>query len=404
MADRHPLRKPVPALALGCALAAALAAVLWPRGGGPPTLDKDHERAEVQAVLSERLREPPAAPGEELDPADPRARPHHVPREAAKRLFLRYSRGQEYDPWSIWRHRPDLEHEFEWPEHPRGSWVYRTNGIGLREDQEVLEEQPDLRVLVTGDSHTEGFCDNRDTYPNLLERGLRRVHPQRTIEVLNAGDGGYSFHNHLGVLERFHSLSPDLFVVTVYGGNDFQELLLPYWYLNRVPRPEDTEDYLRDRQAAIRISRAACVQVFHSVLRFRHYPASAELALRVAEELMLEIQGRCEELGIRLLCVYLPPPSDVDWQSRAALYDRFVGELGLDPAELGIFDRLADGLLGTLEERGVATLDLRQHLVDGRGPYFWSEDHHLNLAGHSYLARALMPLVEPLLGSGGGPR
>jgi hypothetical protein len=86
-------------------------------------------------------------------------------------------------------------------------------------------QQPALRILVTGDSHTDGVCNNSESFTNLLEAELSAAHPGEAIEALNAGKGAYSFYNYLGVLERLLPLRPDVFVVAVYGGNDFVESL-----------------------------------------------------------------------------------------------------------------------------------------------------------------------------------
>ena len=79
-----------------------------------------------------------------------------------------------YDPYSYFRHRGNLDVERPWEEHPDGRWMLRTNSLGMRRDSEPAAERPDLRVLVVGDSHTDGVCDNDESYCALLEAALAR--------------------------------------------------------------------------------------------------------------------------------------------------------------------------------------------------------------------------------------
>jgi hypothetical protein len=81
-------------------------------------------------------------------------------------------------------HRPHAERRMQWPEHPRGEIVFRTNNLGFREDQDTAPRKPDgtVRIMVLGDSHTDGVVWNSESFPNLLEQ---RLGPQ--VEVLSCG-------------------------------------------------------------------------------------------------------------------------------------------------------------------------------------------------------------------------
>src|SRR6266516_3569691 len=77
------------------------------------------------------------------------------------------------------------------------TWEYkttiRTNSLGLREDKEYGQKQPDTyRILAIGDSFTMGVgVDLADTYEKVLERFLQSKSYGRTYEVINAGVPGY---------------------------------------------------------------------------------------------------------------------------------------------------------------------------------------------------------------------
>lgn len=98
----------------------------------------------------------------------------------------------------------------------------RTNALGLR-GREVSAQKPPgtLRVLCLGDSCTFGSgSGGDDTYPARLERVLREAHPDRKVEVLNAGVPGFTSYQCMKYLETEGvKLEPDVVVVAV-GFND----------------------------------------------------------------------------------------------------------------------------------------------------------------------------------------
>jgi hypothetical protein len=140
-----------------------------------------------------------------------------------------------YDPQCFMWHVPGYSRMAP----PRGTYkkdVLITNkNLGFRKVADVFVEQPDLRILVTGDSHTEGVVPMAFHYTELIESALRDDHADMSIEVLNAGVGGTSFFQYLGVMEKFKSLKPDVVVAAIYGGNDFSEARRPYRFFHRLP-------------------------------------------------------------------------------------------------------------------------------------------------------------------------
>ena len=50
---------------------------------------------------------------------------------------------------------------------------------------------------------------------------------------------------------------------------------------------------------------------------------------------------------------------------------------------------MADEFLAGVRAAGTETLDAREALVAGGGPYFWNGEFHLNLVGHEKIAEAL---------------
>ena len=132
------------------------------------------------------------------------------------------------EPTLVYEHGPAVDMAVPAAGHPRGTFRFRTNNLGLRRDTDTMAtKSPDiLRILVLGDSHTDGYVNNDESFCALLESSLtRRFPPGRRVEVLNAGIAGYSpAQEFLWYKMRGALLEPDLVVVVFYVGNDVVEL------------------------------------------------------------------------------------------------------------------------------------------------------------------------------------
>lgn len=134
-------------------------------------------------------------------------------------LFPRYHTDYRYGPYVLRGIRANSEF---WHTSVDGHWKFVTNSKGLRDSREFPYDKPagTLRVLVLGDSHTQGYEVRQDaTYAAVLEHYLDRYGMQ--AEVLNAGVSGFSTAEELAFLEnegyRYH---PDVVVIGFYA-NDF---------------------------------------------------------------------------------------------------------------------------------------------------------------------------------------
>ena len=128
---------------------------------------------------------------------------------------------------SLSGHFHSINHErmIQWPEHSNGQFNMKTNNLGFKENEPTLLQKPanTYRIIVTGDSHTDGVVNNNESFPNRLEVALNKDSSIQTYEVLNGGTGFYSFKNYSGFVEKTKTLHPDLYIITVYTGNDFVE-------------------------------------------------------------------------------------------------------------------------------------------------------------------------------------
>jgi GDSL-like Lipase/Acylhydrolase family len=315
-----------------------------------------------------------------------------LPEETVAQVFPLDSPVQAYDPHSFFRHLAGLDLSVTLREHADGKMVLRTNSLGLREDDEVRAVRPDLRVLVTGDSHTDGACDNSESFAHRLEASLARARPEKSVEVLNAGKGGYHFFNYRGVLERFRGLEPHVFLVVVYGGNDFEEQLPVHHLFAGTERPPGAERYLEKVDAAVRIHPSPA-QGLLACKYFQQNPDQVDVALSSALALCEEIASVAASRGTAAMFAYLPPPYAPAPPEFRSVVERMTTSLDLVGPHLAVFDRMADRFLDGLALRRIPALDLRPVFREEKQLLYWHADHHLNVAGHAVVARALEPFV-----------
>src|SRR5262245_29697388 len=174
--------------------------------------------------------------------------------DVAKSFFPQLERPTNrmmYDPVATIVLRPDRTQSFDWPEHPIGRVTFRTNNLGFREDRPTQVEKSGPRVLVLGDSHTEGQVNNDENVAHVLERLLQEQPPERAgapaaqaalpaaprFEALNAAVGGTGPHEYLGQLRKHLDLRPDLVIVVLYAGNDLSNALMMADFATKRPRP-----------------------------------------------------------------------------------------------------------------------------------------------------------------------
>jgi lysophospholipase L1-like esterase len=129
-----------------------------------------------------------------------------------------------------YENRPNHEELVPFAGHEQGGFIFRTNGQGLRRDSDVSIPKPAsvFRVLALGDSQVEGYVNNHEHYPHLLEQALQASVAGTEVEVLNAAVGGYGALDYLRWYQsRGRALQPDIVIVNVYLGNDVLGFRLP---------------------------------------------------------------------------------------------------------------------------------------------------------------------------------
>jgi len=138
----------------------------------------------------------------------------------------------------------------------------KTNSAGLRNSDEINEDESVFRVLAIGDSFTYGFyVHNEEAYPYRLEEVLEQTLSGR-FQVLNAGIPGYTVADSLSYMrDKGMALKPDLVILGSYTNDIFdyyprmrefyaREVFLQYaTYPPRVENASPLEEWLRQNTA-----------------------------------------------------------------------------------------------------------------------------------------------------------
>ncbi len=312
-------------------------------------------------------------------------------------VFFTFGQFAHYDAWTYSRPNPLRDQVMPWPEHPAGKMTTNLNSQGCREDHELADPPCDLRVLVAGDSHTFGVVDDPEVLTERLEIALRARRPGRSIEVLNAGSGGYTFFNYLGTWFRFREFRPQVFLVVVFGGNDYGELLGPCLHFTGHGWPAENPARPAQRTAMLQAEPYAMAQGLDSIETWRAWPEQLAYSVRDAVYLCSEMQ-RCARAGeAQLLIAFLPSPFVLRWPEGRRPGERIVQDYGLVPADFERQSKADAQFLAGVRALGIEVLDLTPTFAAEPVPPYWRHDLHLSTRGHELAAEALLPIVDRVL-------
>jgi len=113
----------------------------------------------------------------------------------------------QQDARLFWKQKPNLDVMFE------GARV-KTNQMGLRNGP-IKNKSRQIRIICLGASPTFGWgVEQNEVYAKQLEQLLQKTFTGRSIEVINAGQIGYSsFQGQRFLKDKILSLSPDIITV-----------------------------------------------------------------------------------------------------------------------------------------------------------------------------------------------
>lgn len=369
---------------LALVASASLSTFLWRRHRAPSPTFVVAESEVLEEVAAEHR-------AESEHPHEPFARSYTLSEEHARKLFT-FRGGKVYDPWTYYREQPFRHDRVAWPEHPDGAFTVQTSSLGFRDDE--LGPPADYEVLVVGDSNTAGVCNQEESYANRLEALLRAARPGKSVSVVNMGTGGYGPYNDLGAVLHYVEREPDVFVVALFGGNDFSEILPLYRVLEGGPPHVWTGEVAERRAAAMESDLLLMTHCYHSALLFETFPERAELVVEVGARLVAAMKAACDRHGTRLVVLYIPEPCRFAWDPPLERAAQVRELLGLEPEDCESSSRIADRLFEELRRLAVEVVDLRPAFAALPAPPYWRKDLHMNLEAHEAAARALFELLE----------
>lgn len=335
------------------------------------------------------------------------------------------------------------------PEHPSGQIEFRRNRDGIRSDQETsISPAEDVqRVLVVGDSHSEGMVQAHETFSVRLQQRLNQDNAR--WEVLNGAFRRASPLQEYWAYEQAYGLfEPKVVVVGFFVGNDLMDLLRVTDRLHLI-RGEDDEWLVTTPQAASNATedrsswteslkrplrkhsaiyrsltdipwlRSAVVdstasdyrkrleaaaaeepgwvwQAGNQVAYFRAHPDDESTAWAQMEWIWRRWKESLDQSGRRMIVVLIPTGMQSHprhWMERRAHVNQL---LALPDEAWTDLDRQYEQAQSLAESLGIETLDLlaaiRSQESTGQA-YFYEIDQHLNVAGHELVAELLEPMI-----------
>jgi hypothetical protein len=278
------------------------------------------------------------------------------------------------------------------------------------------------RILVLGDSQTEGWVNNDEHFSAQLELRLNERSADRRFEVLNAGVSAYSpAHELLWYEHHGARLQPDLVVLAFYPGNDIWDLMDTGVFVDGV---DGTESGLRSAvrhaqhwmfehsriyEAAFWATRpqppaapphverfqAQCggcwSQQVAQTMALRDRPTDAERALRRWDGIVARLSAEVQTDGRRLALLVLPTKDHVEPHDDRELLSIGGQLLNLEEADAVRAAGSVEHALSSARNAGVVVLDPRDAVRDRAtgDRLFYSLDWHLTPTGHRVLAQVL---------------
>ncbi len=297
------------------------------------------------------------------------------------------------DSLAIFIHHPNVNIEFDWNEHEKQKVTFITNNFGFREDNDTKKEKTDgtSRILVTGDSHTDGVVFNEESFPNVMEEQLNSKSESNKFEVINGGTGFYSFKNYYGFIEKYKNLKPDYFIINVFTGNDFRETLL-YEEESKSYGNIIKNGYFRAKRRLLLSPKlsAPLNQGLDQQYYFKTFPEDIHEALNYAQFYTSKIDSICEAEDIDLLITLLPTKTETSSEFREKVKLAY----SWSDSTLNINSNLKESYREFLLSNGIEAIDLTDTLSNPAGKMFWDEDLHINTEAHHrigiYLANKFM--------------
>lgn len=299
------------------------------------------------------------------------------------------------DSLAMFVHIPDIKIYDNWgTPQQKLTTERRTNNLGFREDDDIVAKRPnEYRVLVTGDSHTDGVLKhNPQSFINIWEKKLNATSDSITYyNCINGGVGYYTFRNYLGFLKKYLYLKPDVYLINVFTGNDFREA--PIFEDNRTNvRNVFKNSYIRLKKKFYSAEKKAIpfTQGIEQSLYFYSFPGEKEKSMRLAKKYLTEIKRICDQENIQLIVTLLPSKIETNPAFRTKIQSLF----NLDDQEIQVNEQLTNILINWLNSEQIVNYNLKPPLEQATEKVYWDEDLHINVKGHEIVGDFLLKNIK----------
>ena len=270
---------------------------------------------------------------------------------------------------------PFIPHEQGWlhiqGQNPFIPRKFRANNEGLYDMNRSLVKTKKHRVVILGDSFTQGIGSTHDSsYVKLLEND--------TLEVMNAGMSGSDPAFELKLLQlRMFKYSPDVVVMSINNSDiyDFitrggMERFLPDSTVQFRPAP-----WWEPLYGYSFIARSIARNVYKLDWAFmteQESKRAKEIALHQIEETIITANQECHARNVRFIANFHPIVSEI-----------YHGRMECEP------------VMSNLKSRGVETFNMLNYFsnqgIDSVNAinYYWQQDGHNNNRGYAVMADGL---------------
>lgn len=371
---------------------------------GEPEGDKPNASEDsAEGATEEGGAKPPVTANDK--PAKPAKPPYPPPlvREAltaelAAQFYATLKRKRfVFDPLLYVRSKSNQEWPAKHADHPDGGWTVKTNDRGFFGTSNVREEAPDVRIVVTGDMQTVGKCAPAESWVELLQGRLQASDPERQVEALNAAQNGYNLYNYVGAIEKYRTLKPDVFVVVVFGGNDFAGSMPLYRHFGKLEPGKTTPRDPAKLFAEDAELHGAGAQEMAQILHFANNPEDVDRAKDLLVSMTAQVVIECRKRKITPFFVYLPPSLRGQPKFTQELATHALEVAKMPERALEVSGEIADSWIQFMRQNKIGHIDMRGIFRGFKAPLYWTSDQHLNLEGHKVMAQALERSIESVL-------
>lgn len=291
------------------------------------------------------------------------------------------------DSLTMFWHISNMNKHFDFSEYAPGGFDKRTNNLGFVKNRNTTINKDSLvRVIITGDSHTDGVLPDDKTFPNLMEDSLNLHSPK--YEFLNAGMGNFTFKNYFGVLKKFLYLKPDVFIVNVYTGNDFIENIFYEKrngdFLNTLKtfwarlKWKYFDKYMNNSQSLAQ------------AVYFQTYPQRIDETIMLSSGYIDSMVGLCKRNNIRFYISFLPTAVDVENR----YVDNILSKGKYFLKDIFVAQEIKEKLTTAFNKQSLKSIDLLPEMQKHKGDsLYYKSDDHINAAGHRIVCKILIDSI-----------